>query len=284
MIESNHLTNDEGVVIKGKTKFVLASFKTKELGAKKGLMQDNSNSAKMGNHKKVPISAGSVATTNNMPETPSEELAKRLHQINVEIENSITYIANSLKTKDYKSLEAEKIVYNNLMKERQVIIQAKAEIDKAEITTKAEKDIAEKNLKTAEAYRSGAEAEAKEHAEIDKHKQGTNEINTKEADVFSIIAKHDMLKDPAKFQQMLNNSTDPAVKADALRLEQDIKDLGFAKFVKVDGVIDQNTIDAIVAVISENAPAIKAYKEVTGIDPLKPSIGGSKSVIEKDGR
>ena len=172
-----------------------------------------------------------------------------------------------------KQIEEAKLIYDKLMQqkllEQQGIIEKEkskanievAEINRHAIVIKAEIENDGK-IKTAK-------IEKETQISVAKIQQDPYQISQTEMDVFNIVKKYDFLKDPEAFKNLVNTTTDNNVKTDALSLEKDLSKLGM--HLKVDGKIDQNTIDAIESLVSKNAPAIKAYKEVTGIDPLRPS-------------
>jgi hypothetical protein len=143
---------------------------------------------------------------------------------------------------------------------------------------------ANKNLEAAKKNKEAAQLEV-------KHQQEANEITPKEADLFNLIKKYDILNNPKGFQELVEKSKGETseeakvIQADATRIEQDLKDLKLGKFVKSDGIIEQSELDAITSEVSKKMAAIIKFKEATGIDLINaPSAGGTKPEMEKGGK
>lgn len=179
-----------------------------------------------------------------------------------------------LKEGKVREVEAIKLVYAKLMDQKVAEIYANGKVEETKIEADA-------RIKTAETEARESSKLAQVKKDIIKLDQAPNQIDQVEMEVFNIVKKHDVLADPKAFENLVNTSSDKTIKNDALILERDLKKLGMN--LKVDGVIGDDTISAIEALISKNAPAIKVYKEVTGIDPVK-ATPASKPVFEKDGR
>lgn len=249
-------------MIKRKAKFVQASFETEELGERNSLMQDAGHRSK-----------GTTGPGKPMPLTLDEKIEQAQYNLH--------HVTDPDNKATKEQIEAAKLEYDKLMKQKEVTLQVEADLKISKMQTNASFDNETRRfnaeIEKAKLSRDGTVRTA-------QIQQDPNQINQTEMEVFNIIKKYDLLKDPSAFQNMVNNSTDKDVKQDALTLERDLAKLGM--HLKVDGNIDQHTIDAVESLVSKNAPAIKAYTEVTGTNPVRPSAVPMDNVpaVQKDGR
>ncbi len=162
--------------------------------------------------------------------------------------------ATSANSKDIEIHQANTEVYKAKVEDVKSLRQTEVAYDLNEKTYKAALD---HNQKDFEARKAEANAKVK----IAQIQQDPNEISQTEMEVFKLVKKYDLFNSPDAFKNM--------GKVDAYQLEDDLKKLGAN--LKVDGIVNETTVNAVEALISKNAPAIKAYKEVTGIDLLRPN-------------
>lgn len=177
-----------------------------------------------------------------------------------------------------ETIQSAQQILNSLTEQKKAELQKEGQINSARIQAKAQKSAADiegnAQIKTAQLQKEA-------QISVAKIQQDPNEISQLEMEVFKIVKKYDVLKDTKAFETLANTTTDKEVKADMLTLEKDLKKLGMS--LKVDGTIDEKTVNSLEALISKNAPAIKVYKEITGIDPIRntPAVATDENVSKE---